>query len=146
MGALIIAGITGIIVSSGLGNRVSNPADIAVIKAESSSPARDAAANADIQAKDIAILSKPEELSPVPPADGNDQSVGVTQADETSPPTGSSQAQIELPPVPPAPAPAVTEPPVAAASVEQDFSEARCDRARGRANPYRNSASASDGE
>ena len=120
MGALIIAGITGIIVSSGLGNRVSNPADIAVIKAESSSPARDAAADADIQAKDIAILSKPEELSPVPPADGNDQSVGVTQADETSPPTGSSQAQIELPPVPPAPAPAVTEPPVAAVSVEQD--------------------------
>lgn len=118
MGALIIAGITGIIVSSGLGNRASNPADIAVIKAENSSPARDAAADADIQAKDVAILSKPEELPPVPPANGND--VGVTQADETSPPAGSSQAQIELPPVPPAPAPAMAEPPVAAASVEPD--------------------------
>lgn len=120
MGALIIAGITGIIVSSGLGNRVSNPADIAVIKAENSSPARDAAADADIQAKDVAILSKPEELPPVSPANGNDQPVGVTQADETSPPAGSSQAQIELPPVPPAPAPAMAEPPVAAASVEPE--------------------------
>jgi hypothetical protein len=121
MGALIIAGITGITVSSGLGTRMSGPAEIAVLKAESGSAARqqDAAINADVQAKDIASLSKPQELSPLPPSDGNDRSVGVTQAEEKSP-LESNQAHIELPPVPPAPASVMAEPVVSAASVEPD--------------------------
>jgi hypothetical protein len=119
MVALIIAGMVGIAVSSGLGSRVSGQAEIAAIKADAETPARLAVTttDADIPAKEVAILDKPQEPSPAPIATGSEQTPGVPQAD-APPPAGPSQAQIELPAVPPAPAPAMAEPPVTAASAE----------------------------
>jgi hypothetical protein len=119
MVALIIAGMAGIAVSSGLGSRVSGQAEIAAIKADAETPARLAVTttDADIPAKEVAILDKPQEPSPAPIATGSEQTPGALQAD-APPPAGPSQAQIELPAVPPAPAPALAEPPVTAASAE----------------------------
>ncbi len=119
MVALIIAGMAGIAVSSGLGSRVSGQAEIAAVKAEAEAPARLAVTttDADIPAKEIAILDKPQEPSPAPIAGGSEQTPGALQAD-APPPAEPSQAQIELPAVPPAPAPAMVEPPVTAASAE----------------------------
>jgi hypothetical protein len=119
MVALTIAGMAGIAVSSGFGSRVSGQAEIAAIKPDSEAPARLAVTttDADIPAKEVAILDKPQELSPAPIATGSEQTPGALQAD-APPPAGPSQAQIELPAVPPAPAPALAEPPVTTASAE----------------------------
>jgi hypothetical protein len=119
MVALIVAGMAGIAVSSGFGSRVSGQAEIAAIKPDSEAPARLAVTttDADILAKKVAILDKPQEPSPAPIATGSEQTPGALQAD-APPPAGQSQAQIELPAVPPAPAPVLAEPPVTAASAE----------------------------
>jgi hypothetical protein len=117
MAALVIAGIAGIGVSTGISSRVSSPAEVVAIKAESASPQNvDSAANADVPAKEVAVLGQPPEPTPAPAAEGGEQPFNVIPQADATKPVEPSQAQIELPPVPPAPTPA--DPPIAAASAE----------------------------
>ena len=111
MVAIVIVGMVGIAVSFGLKSRLSGPPEIASIKADKGPDKQPTAAtsNADVPAKDAAILGSRQNHHRWLSSIGAGRTFGLPQAEKKTPPS-ESHAQLDNGPtaVPAAPALAPT--------------------------------------
>jgi hypothetical protein len=111
MAAIVVAGLAGIAASLAFRSGVPGPPEIATIKAENG-PTKLQTETANVPAQGAAILSKPPEPSPGALLNNTEQSLDLSQAEESAPPAGAppgSQAPIDNGPPAVSAAPAQTQ-------------------------------------
>lgn len=94
--AIVVAGIVGMVVSFGFRSGDSNPSEFATIEDGSAQQQTEATNAVDVPTQDAATLSEPVGSSPTELANGTEQPLDLTQAEEKTPPAPvESQAAID---------------------------------------------------